>query len=581
MSDADLLARAHEWLAHDPDPETRGELRALIDAGDLAELAERFAGPLEFGTAGLRGLIGAGETRMNRAVVLRATHGLGATLLAEDPGHAARGVVVGYDGRRKSRAFAEAAAEALAALGIVVHLTERTCPTPLVAFGVTDLGAAAGVMITASHNPPDYNGYKAYWGNGAQIVPPIDERIAAAIATAPPADAVPLLPLADAEREGLLTWQGEALEERYLAAIAALARGRGGDRDLPLVYTPLHGVGLPLLRQALGRAGFTALHVVAEQAEPDGRFPTVAFPNPEEPGALDLASALARERQAALILANDPDADRLAVVVRGADGEYVPLTGNEVGALLGHYLLTEDEAAAGDRLVMTTIVSSPLLGAMARALGVRYRETLTGFKWIANGALELERAHGTRFVFGYEEALGYSVGPVVRDKDGISAALHLAELAALRRAEGKTLLDELEGIARRYGLYLSGQRSETYPGSAGLETMRALMARLRAEPPREVGGLAVLAVRDVLTGERVTAAGAREPLDLPRSDVLVFELEGGQRVIARPSGTEPKLKLYVDVREEVAPDEPFAAARARARERLTRLADAFAALAGG
>ncbi len=578
MSDADLLARAHEWLAHDPDPETRAELRGLIDAGDVAELAERFAGPLVFGTAGLRGLIGAGETRMNRAVVLRATYGLGATLLAEDAGHAARGVVVGYDGRRKSRAFAEAAAEVLAALGIVVHLTERTCPTPLVAFGVTDLGAAAGVMITASHNPPDYNGYKAYWANGAQIVPPIDQRIAAAIAAAPTADAVPLLPLAEAERDGLLTRQGDALEERYLAAIAALARGRGGDRDLPLVYTPLHGVGLPLLREALRRAGFTALHVVAAQAEPDGRFPTVAFPNPEEPGALDLALELAREREAALIIANDPDADRLAVVVRAPDGEYVPLTGNEVGALLGHYLLTEGEGAAGDRLVMTTIVSSPLLGAMASALGARYRETLTGFKWIANGALELERAHGTRFVFGYEEALGYSVGPVVRDKDGISAALHLAELAALRRAEGKTLLDELEGIARRYGLYLSGQRSKTYPGSAGLETMRALMARLRAEPPREVAGLAVLALRDVLVGERVTAEGAREPLDLPRSDVLVFELAGGQRVIARPSGTEPKLKLYVDVREEVAPGEPFAAARARARERLAALADAFATL---
>ncbi|RMG09409.1 MAG: phospho-sugar mutase [Planctomycetota bacterium] len=573
MTPAELRARAHEWLRHDPDPATRSELEDLLARGDeaQAELAERFAGPLRFGTAGLRGLLGAGIARMNRAVVLRTTYGLAQTLLARDPERARRrGVAVGYDGRRMSREFAEDAVGVLAAQGVPAHLVPSPCPTPLLAFAVTELGAAAGVMITASHNPPEYNGYKVYAANGAQIVPPLDEAIAAAIDAAPPADAIERAEADAARGAGRLVEHGEELERRYLEAVSACATfGPGGRRDLPLVYTPLHGVGERLVRRILEGAGFSDLATVAEQRDPDGDFPTVRFPNPEEPGALDLGLALARERDAALLLANDPDADRLAVAVRRGPGDYVVLTGNELGVLLGHALLTRGAFPGGaDRLVATTIVSSPQLGAIARSLGVRYEETLTGFKWIANLAIEQERAAGARFVFGYEEALGYTVGPTVRDKDGVGAALAVAELAAHLAAEGRTLLDALEDIAREYGLYASAQRSTVYPGTEGLRAMGAIMDGLRARPPATIAGARVIEVRDYLAG-----VGG-----LPRSNVLGFHLEGGDRIIARPSGTEPKIKFYFDVRLELG-EEPYAAGKERARARIEELASAFAAIA--
>jgi phosphomannomutase len=556
----ELIATAKAWRDADPDADTRAELDALLAAGS-PELAERFAGPLEFGTAGLRGLIGAGETRMNRAVVRRTTAGLARYLLEHVEGAAARGVVIGYDGRRQSDVFARDAAAVLAAAGIAVHLSDGLVPTPLCAFAVKELGAAAGIMVTASHNPPAYNGYKAYAGNGAQIIPPADVLIAAAIASVGPASDVSLAPL-----DGVRSY-GEAMKAKYLDAIGALVPRQA--RTLPIVYTPLHGVGAELFVRAFAAAGFADVQVVPEQAAPDGAFPTVAFPNPEEPGALDLALALAARLDAPLVIANDPDADRLAAAVRVAKGRYQQLTGNEVGVLLGHHVLTRSEGA--DRLVISTIVSSPQLGAIARELGATAAETLTGFKWIANRAMELERTDAKRFVFGYEEALGYSVGTVVRDKDGISAALVLAALAADLHARGETLLDELARIARRFGFYASSQRSLAFPGARGAEAMAAKMDALRAAPPASIAGHAVVATSDCERGVRV--AGARsEPLALPKSDVLVFELEGGHRVIARPSGTEPKMKIYFDVREPMAADEPLDAVRARALARCEALA---------
>ncbi|MGE0712846.1 MAG: phospho-sugar mutase [Planctomycetota bacterium] len=587
--DEGLRARVRAWIEQDPDPTTQAELEALLASGDEAELRERFAGPLEFGTAGLRGLLGAGETRMNRAVVIRTSHGLGQALLARDPGYAARGVVIGYDGRILSRELARDTAEVLAAQGFRVLLSEDLCPTPLLAYALTHFGAAAGVMVTASHNPPEYNGYKVYADNGAQIVPPWDEEIAAAIAAAPGAKGVPRLELEAALAAGQVETFGEAIDEAYLQGVLALASpDRSGRAELPIVYTPLHGVGKKLLVQALARAGFAKVDVVAAQAEPDGAFPTVRFPNPEEKGALDLALALARERGAALIIANDPDADRLACVVRAASGDYVPLTGNEVGVLLGSYLLRRPPTPGlpldgeGPRLVMASIVSSPQLGAYAELHGVEYGETLTGFKWIANDALTALRERDAQFVFGYEEALGYTVGTLVRDKDGIGAALVLCELAAKLAGEGRTLLDELEALARETGLFVSGQRSTTFPGQEGQQVMREIMTRLRQDPPREIGGVSVLAMRDYVGGERlVLASGARERLSLPASDVMVFELATLDRIIARPSGTEPKIKFYFDVREPIAAGEPLAAARERAQARLVRLQDAFVALAQG
>lgn len=580
----DLYARADAWIAHDPDPVTRHELHALVArarAGDepaLRQLKDRFSGPLEFGTAGLRGVIGAGESRMNRSVVLRTTWGLAMYLHEQVPGVRTRGVVIGYDARRMSREFAEDTAGVLAAQGIPAILSQIAIPTPLTAFAVKHLGAAAGVMVTASHNPPEYNGYKVYWGNGAQIIPPHDTGIAAWIARAEPGDDVPAMPLDVGRVKGLVRDIEPAVERTYLDEVRKLGVRHDGDRGVKMVYTPLHGVGDRLTRLALAEAGFTAVTSVPQQAEPDGAFPTVAFPNPEEKGALDLSYALADKEGADLVLANDPDVDRLAVAVRAPGGGWVQLSGNQVGTLLGHYLLTE--GPQGDRIVLASIVSSPQLGTIARALGVRYEETLTGFKWIANRAMELERETGARFVFGYEEALGYTVGSLVRDKDGIGAAVVLAEVAAVRRAQGKSLLDALDDIAREYGVFVSGQRSITMPGADGVAAIKRLMVELRGKAPEAFGGLSVEAVSDLLAGTRRARGGAVEKLALPPSDVLVYALEGGSRVIARPSGTEPKIKFYFDVREPAAAGESPREAEARAKAKMAELMAAFSAFAG-
>jgi phosphomannomutase len=585
VSNDDLRSRAEAWARHDPDPKTRDELLALLKTPDLAktDLAERFAGSLEFGTAGLRGILGAGPNRMNRAVVARATWGVAQHLLATVPGAAERGVVVGYDGRHMSREFAEDTAAILGACGIRAHLFTAVCPTPLTAFAVKRLGAAAGVMVTASHNPPEYNGYKVYWENSAQIIPPTDTGIAARIEAAPEPDAILRPSLEELRAKKLVVDVAAGVSRQYLDAVRALAVHRDdGDRSLRIVYTPLHGVGDELARKALAEAGFANVTSVAEQQKPDGDFPTVAFPNPEEKGAMDLSYALGRKLDADLVLANDPDADRLSVAVADATSptRFRQLTGNEVGVLLGHYLLTE-RTVARERIVLASIVSSPLLGHIARALGARYEETLTGFKWIANRAMEVEKADGVEFVFGYEEALGYTVGDVVRDKDGVSAAVLAAEIAAVLRGHGgRTMLDELETIHRRYGLFVSSQLNVTRKGAAGVGEIRAIMDRLRAAKPATIGSFAVEAISDYETGTRVATGGATTALTLPKSNVLTFDLAGGTRVIARPSGTEPKLKIYFDVREVVRPGEPMADADGRARQAMAALSAEVQKLAG-
>jgi phosphomannomutase len=492
-----------------------------------------------------------------------------------------RGVVVGGDARRMSRQFSEHAAVILAAAGIKVVLFRTPVPTPLVGFAVKSLGAAAGVVVTASHNPPEYNGYKVYWENAAQIIPPVDTRIAAAMARAPAASEIVQKALNDLAARGLVTEAPPSLERAYLDAVRALAvHPNAGDRALRIVYTPLHGVGDALVRRALSEGGFTHVTSVPEQQKPDGAFPTVAFPNPEEKGAMDLAFALAKKTDAQLVLANDPDADRLAMAVPEGDG-FRQLTGNQVGVLLGHYLLTEKPASSKPRVVLASIVSSPLLGRIATSLGVRYEETLTGFKWIANRAMELERdAEPCEFVFGYEEALGYCVGDVVRDKDGISGALIAAEVVAVLRERGRTVADELDAISRRWGVFASTQVNVTRKGVSGVASLRAMMSRLRGSPPRRVGEDEVVAVSDYEARTRTeTRTRGVTPLSLPKSNVLTLDLASGSRIIARPSGTEPKAKFYFDVREEVLEGEPVAAATERASASMRRLADAFVALA--
>jgi phosphomannomutase len=524
---------AEEWLAQDPDPRTREELRALLDAGGDAALADRFGAKLEFGTAGLRGELGAGPNRMNRVTVMRAAAGLAACLrpyATEPPGTS---VVVGYDVRHGSERFALDTAAVLTGAGLAAWLMPRPLPTPVLAYAVRHLGADAGVMVTASHNPPCDNGYKVYWADGAQIVPPLDTEISAAIDAVGPVDELPL--------GKDWTVLGDEIVEAYLRSLSRLPLGDA--REISVAYTPLHGVGGDTLLRAFEWAGFPAPAVVTKQAEPDPDFPTVSFPNPEEPGAMDLALTLGTSAGADLVIANDPDADRCAVGVRvdaggreGSEGSETSeglrmLTGDEIGGLLAEHVLRHTSGA--DRLVVTTIVSSSLLGKIAEAHGVRFAQSLTGFKWI----MKAESA-GDRLVFGYEEALGYSVGGddglPVHDKDGIGAALAVAALAAEAQREGRTLLGLLDEQARRYGLHATAQLSIRVED---LSLIGRLLARLREDRPAALGGREVLGVDDLSEGVD----------GLPATEGLRLRLADGARVIVRPSGTEPKLKCYLEV----------------------------------
>ncbi len=558
MTGRGLRAKAEAWLTADPDERDRAELRGLLDDGSgaaAAELADRFRGRLTFGTAGLRGVVGAGPNRMNRAVVRAATVALAGWLAGHRPGAAEAGVVIGCDARHRSDEFAAEAAAVLAGAGIRVHLLPPQQPTPLLAFATRQLGAVAGIMITASHNPPADNGYKLYLGDGAQIIPPVDAQIEAAIAGLGPLSAVPV-----AATSPLITQHGDEVARAYLAAIVAATPGlpaTAGPRPLSVVYTPRHGVAAGLVLRAFGQAGFPPPQVVSAQAGPDPDFPTVAFPNPEVPGALDLALADARRLDADLVIANDPDGDRLAVAVPdpAAPGGWRPLTGDQVGALLGAYLLdrTATWPEPGRRLVATTVVSSTMLSKIAAAAGARYAETLTGFKWIVRAG---EGTPGSRFVFGYEEALGYSVGDVVRDKDGISAALALLALATDAHQTGQSLLDRWAALEAAHGVHLT--TPVTLPAAAPGQ----IMAWLRATPPAALAGQPVTGVGDLSAG---TAA-------LPPSDVLRYLLPRA-RVVIRPSGTEPKLKAYLEVAEPLA-GRPLAEARAAAAARLGPLRQA-------
>ncbi|EYT48630.1 phospho-sugar mutase [Kocuria sp. UCD-OTCP] len=569
-TDPQLLDAARAWGAADPDPATRAELAALVEAaaaGDAAaraELADRFSGTLQFGTAGLRAALGAGPMRMNRVVVLRAAAGLAAHVLAvHTPADGAAGsarrprAVVGYDARHGSEVFARDTAAVFTAAGIETLLLPAPLPTPVLAWAVRALEAEVGVMVTASHNPPADNGYKVYLGGravepearGCQIVAPHDRMIAERIAAVGPVEDIP-------RAQDGWTVLPSSVEQDYLDAVlpAVVPAAADGERPLRIVLTPLHGVGGRTTTEALRRAGLADVHVVPEQAEPDPDFPTVAFPNPEEPGVLDLALATARAVGADLVLANDPDADRVAVAVpvpgAGDTGQdWRMLRGDEVGALLGHAAA----ARCADRegaVFANSIVSSRLLGRIAAAAGIAHQETLTGFKWIA-------RVPG--LAFGYEEALGYCVAPeVVRDKDGISAAVAVAVLADELRAQGRTLLDVLDDLALAHGLYATDQLSVRV---ADLGRIPVMAAALRDAPPADLGGSEVVEAADL----------AAPSTGLPPTEGLRLLTADGTRVIVRPSGTEPKLKCYLEVVAPVAGQAALPAARDEAQERLGRI----------
>ena len=513
----DVLDEARAWLADDPDPDTRAELASLIeraeadDSAALADLGDRFAGRLQFGTAGLRGALGPGPNRMNRVVVIQTAAGIAAYLRA----HGGSSVVVGFDARHKSDQFARDTCAVMVGAGIRAMVLPRALPTPVLAFTIRHLGVDAGVVVTASHNPPQDNGYKVFLGDGSQIVAPADVEIAAEIEAVGTVESIP---------RAEFGWEtlDDTVVEAYVQRVASVALP-DGPRDLRIVYTPLHGCGGDVMRRAMQATGFSAPEAVSEQAAPDPDFPTVAFPNPEEPGAIDLAMSLAQREKADLIIANDPDADRCAVGAPMPTG-WRMLTGDEVGALLATHLIGREPGLTG--VFACSIVSSSLLGKIAGRHGLGYAETLTGFKWIG-------RIEGLRF--GYEEALGYCVDPdAVRDKDGISAAILVAELAAMLRSEGRGLSDALDDIARGYGLHATGQLSVRVED---LSLIDEVMRALRTSPPTILGGRTVEAVEDLAEG-----VGG-----LPPTEGLRFLLDAGARVIVRPSGTEPKIKCYLEV----------------------------------
>ncbi len=564
---SDLVERARAWIAADPDPATREELQAVIDAGDDAELSERMNGTLQFGTAGIRGEVAAGSNRMNRAVVIRTTRGLVDYLLdqhgevpPEEP------VVVGFDARLSSHQFAEDTIGVLAAAGFRVRYFPEVTPTPIVAYAGKAHDAVASVVVTASHNPPQDNGYKVFDANGAQIVPPVDVLIADAIDRVGPANEVPRIDHVLTNGHLLVEPIEGHIFDEYWAEVSQVRPDLECPRDLAIVYTPMHGVGGRYVEAVMSHAGYHEFHSVPAQAEPDGYFPTVPFPNPEEPGALDLAVELAEQTEADLLLANDPDADRLAVAYPTARG-WQTLTGNEIGCLLANYLLYHYDAVQ-QPIVINSIVSTPMLGHIAGAHGAHFEQTLTGFKWIANAALDLEADGRGIFVFGFEEAIGYSVGPVVRDKDGISAAVIFADMVAYDRAHGIDVTERLTRLANAHGLWVSTQKSIVRPGLAGLDEIEQAMAKLAESQPRHLGDVPVVSTTDFRIG------ADERPRWLPAAALVSFDMENGARVLVRPSGTEPKLKIYVDLPIVLTLD--YASTKASGLEQAGLLADEMA-----
>lgn len=584
-----LVATAAAWRDADPDPDTRAELDRLLDTGDTAALAERFEGSLAFGTAGIRAEIGAGPMRMNRLVVGRVAAGLARYIATRDQAAATADVVVGYDGRTKSAVFAADVARILSRAGVSVSLLPRALPTPVLAFSVRHLHADYGLMVTASHNPRQYNGIKVYVRDGGQLLPPADADIAAAI------DDVDPLRLPAGWSEGPFEFHAaDETANAYEAAVAAggcAPAGDGPDTNarLTVVHTALHGVGDATLRDVLATAGWPAPVPVAAQQQPDPAFPTVPYPNPEEPGVLGLARATAEQVGAGLVLANDPDADRLAVMAPGPAGLQT-LTGDEVGALLGEAVLARladgkliEDPGGRPPVVATTVVSGSLLRRLAQAAGVRCVTTLTGFKWIARAG-----GRDAALIYGYEQALGYAVRPdLVADKDGISAVLLVLQLATEEARRGRTLLDRLDDLALAHGLHVTCQRVLRADGAAGLAQLADAVERVRKDPPKMLTGQPV-SVTDLLSDAAgvVDLAGGhaeRSPGKLlPPADVLIWHAGLDARVMIRPSGTEPELKIYAETISPVRDRAGILAARTSAAKHAEQLLlEAAAALGSG
>ena len=550
----DYMKIYNEWLTNPYfDEATKEELRAI--AGDENEIKERFYMDLEFGTAGLRGVIGAGINRMNIYVVRRATQGLANYIIKQ--GGASKGVAIAYDSRHMSPEFAMEAAMTLAANGIKAYKFESLRPTPELSFAVRELGCIAGINITASHNPPEYNGYKVYWEDGAQFTPPHDKGVTEEVLAIEDLSTVKVTDEASATAAGLYQVIGADIDDKYIAQVKAQVVNQAAidkmQDQITIIYTPLHGTGNIPARRVMKELGFTHVYVVPEQELPDGDFPTVSYPNPESREAFELGLKMAKEKDADLVLATDPDADRLGVYVKDTkSGDYIPLTGNMSGSLLCEYVLSQ-KAAAGkipeDGQVVKSIVSTNLIDAVAKNYGCELIEVLTGFKWIGKQILKNEQTGKGHYLFGMEESYGCLIGAYARDKDAISATAALCEAAAYYKEKGMTLWDAMVAMYEKYGYYKDAVQSIGLKGIEGLAKIQSIMETLRNNTPAEVGGYKVLSVRDYkLDTIKDMATGEVKPTGLPSSNVLYYDMEDGAWICVRPSGTEPKIKFYYGIK---------------------------------
>ena len=552
----DYMEKYRLWLASDAfDEETKKELQAID--GDDKEIKERFYKDLEFGTGGLRGIIGAGTNRMNKYTVGKATQGLANYILKNNPDGAKMGVAIAYDSRNMSPEFAERSALVLNANGIKAYVFDELRPTPELSYAVRALGCTAGIVVTASHNPPEYNGYKVYWADGAQVVYPKDKGIIGEVNAISDFSLIKTMDRKEAEEKGLFNVIGKEIDDGFIKAIKAQAvrpEEIKKAEDMVVVYTPLHGTGNKPVRRVLSEVGFKNVYVVPEQEKPDKNFSTVGYPNPEDPKAFTLAIELAKEKNAEIIVGTDPDADRIGVVIRDEKGNYDILTGNMTGALLTEYVLNgrkEKGLLPENAAVIKTIVTTEMVRAIAESYNAELIEVLTGFKFIGEKIKQFEEDHSHTFVFGFEESYGCLSGTYARDKDAVGAAMLVCEMAAYYKNRGMTLHDALEELYKKYGFYKEGVKSVTLKGIDGAEKIGKIMAYLRENTPEGFGGNKVLTVKDYKSGVFTdVATGNKSESPLPASDVLYYNLEDRAWLCVRPSGTEPKIKFYMGVKAE-------------------------------
>ncbi len=552
----DYMEKYRFWLASDAfDEETKKELQAID--GDDKEIKERFYKDLEFGTGGLRGIIGAGTNRMNKYTVGKATQGLANYILKNNPDGAKMGVAIAYDSRNMSPEFAERSALVLNANGIKAYVFDELRPTPELSYAVRALGCTAGIVVTASHNPPEYNGYKVYWADGAQVVYPKDKGIIGEVNAISDFSLIKTMDRKEAEEKGLFNVIGKEIDDGFIKAIKAQAvrpEEIKKAEDMVIVYTPLHGTGNKPVRRVLSEVGFKNVYVVPEQEKPDENFSTVGYPNPEDPKAFTLAIELAKEKNAEIVVGTDPDADRIGVVIRDEKGNYDILTGNMTGALLTEYVLNgrkEKGLLPENAAVIKTIVTTEMVRAIAESYNAELIEVLTGFKFIGEKIKQFEEDHSHTFVFGFEESYGCLSGTYARDKDAVGAAMLVCEMAAYYKNRGMTLHDALEELYKKYGFYKEGVKSVTLKGIDGAEKIGKIMAYLRENTPEGFGGNKVLTVKDYKSGVFTdVATGNKSESPLPASDVLYYNLEDRAWLCVRPSGTEPKIKFYMGVKAE-------------------------------